>query len=70
MSRNDAAGANLRTGIELAGATLLMMREHFRRQHPKASEDELTALVNDWLNAKHAGEFDEPAFRVRRPVSL
>jgi hypothetical protein len=68
VDENSVAAARLRTAIELAGATLLMTREHFRRQQPAASEEELSALVNEWLAKQHRAEFSDPVFRLRAPA--
>ncbi len=60
----------MRTGtlvqaVELAAAAVLVLREHIRREHPEATEQELDRLVGERMIALHANDFTDGPFRRR-----
>lgn len=66
---------DLRTGtwalaLDLAEAGVLVLREHIRRLHPAASEEQLDALVARRMAELHENEFtDGPFMRRAAPKS-
>ncbi|MEX0784510.1 MAG: hypothetical protein WD557_17880 [Dehalococcoidia bacterium] len=55
----------LQRAVQVADAAVRLRRKYFRRQDPELTEEELTALVNEWLWRRNQSEMNIPGFRVR-----
>ncbi len=51
--------------MDLAEAAVLVLREHIRREHPEATEQELDSLVGERMIALHDNDFTDGPFRRR-----
>ena len=55
--------------LELAEAGVMLLREHLRRVHPTATDDELEALVARRMVDLHENEFTDGPFMRRTTLA-
>ncbi len=60
----------LAAALDLSEAARLVLREHFRRENPGATEEELDRLASRRMIELHGNEFSDGAFRVRQVADL
>ena len=65
----EAARRKLRLALELHDVGVNMMRQKLRRQHPRAAEKEIQALLNAWLSERPGAPYGDclgkPIYRER-----
>ena len=61
---------SLTAALDLTEAALLVLREHFRREYPAATEEELDRLAGERMVELHANEFTDGPYRVRKVADL
>jgi hypothetical protein len=57
--RSDAASDKLRRTLELFDLGVGLMRQNLTRSHPGATEQEIDALLREWLHERPGAEFGD-----------
>jgi hypothetical protein len=62
-SRTPEEGARL--GIALSDLGIRLMRQKLRREHPRATKEEILAMLNEWLHHRPGAPIGDGVGRLR-----
>lgn len=62
VTRSEVYTRRFKETVELFEAALALQRQNLRRRHPDLAEEEIDALLQEWLLDRR-GDHDSPEFR-------